>query len=77
MIVKLIRHTFPDKPDWIIMSPEIPIGTRYEVIGYDRDFTIVNLDSHERRLVEVYFLLRNGSSGWLPTICFEMVREES
>lgn len=77
MKVQLVRHAFPDKPNWIIVSKEVPIGTKYEVIGYDRDYTIFNLDSNEIRPVEAYFLIGNGGSGWLPTVCFEIVREES
>ena len=86
MIVKLIRHNFPDRPDWIVINEAVPLGTRYEVIGYDSRFTIVNFISHEMKPVEVYLLkvdiaknqLRgNESVGWLPTICFEVVPEES
>ena len=76
MIVQLIRHTFPDDPDWIIVNKTVPIGTRYEVEGYFHDgFRVVNLITRETRDVEVYFLVGNGDKGFLPTICFEPVSE--
>ena len=77
MIVKLIRHNFPDRPDWLIIEETVPLGTRYEVIGYDRELMISNSLLKEVRAIEAYLVSGNNGMGWLPTICFETVREES
>ncbi len=77
MTVQLIRRNFPDRPDWPVVGENVPIGTRYEVLGYERGMSILNLISGEMRDVECYFLLGNNGTGWMPTVCFEVVKEES
>lgn len=77
MVVQLVRHHVPNRPDWIVVSEKIPIGTKYEVIGYDSGFDMMNLDLGELIPVEAYFLIGNSGSGWMPTFCFEVVKEES
>lgn len=73
MLVKLVRHTFPDRPDWVIVEKSVPIGTVYEVLGYDRDFVIINEELREVRPVGAFFLKREDSMGWLPSVCFERI----
>lgn len=73
MLVKLVRHTFPDRPDWAVIDESVPLGTVYEVIGYDRDFVIINEELHEIRPVGAFLLLGRSGTGWLPTVCFERV----
>lgn len=72
MIVKLIRHSFPDRPQWIIIDEDIPLGTEYEVFGYDADMMISSCSMHEVRPVDCFFVQRidNKERGWLPCICF-------
>ena len=77
MKVKLVRYTFPDRPDWEIIEPKVPLGTIYEVFGYDRDCLIVNDELKASRQVDAYFLVGNNNQGWLPTVCFETVHEEN
>lgn len=76
MLVKLVRHTFPDRPDWIIVEESVPIGTIYEVLGYDRDFLIINEELREARPVGAFLLKGNDSMGWLPSVCFERIEYE-
>lgn len=73
MLVKLVRHTFPDRPDWVIIEESVPIGTVYEVLGYDRDFVIINEQLHEIRPIGAFLVKREDEAGWLPAICFERV----
>lgn len=76
MIVKLISHTFPDKPNWEIVEKTVPLGTVYEVIGYQAGGEIGNLETRERRKVSgMYLLDGNGDIGWMPCELFEHVKE--
>jgi hypothetical protein len=76
MKVKLIRHTFPDDKEWIIVDETVPLGTEYEVMGYDRDMIIANGYTGQMKHVECYLLAGNGDVGFLPTCLFEAVHEE-
>lgn len=76
MLVKLVRHTFPDRPDWVLIEESVPVGTVYEVHGYDRDFVVLNEQLREARPISAYLLKRDDEMGWLPTVCFEMVYED-
>jgi hypothetical protein len=75
MTVQLIRYTFPDRPDWEVVNKSVPLGTKYEVVGYDRHFRIMNLLTGEIRPVQSYFLVGNDDSGWMPVDCFETIGE--
>jgi hypothetical protein len=77
MKVRLVRYTFPDRPDWEIIEQKVPLGTVYEVFGYDRNFFIVNEALQEVRPIDAYYLIGNNHRGWLPTVCFETVHEEN
>ena len=70
MIVKLQRRTFLDDPDWILVFDEVPLGTEYEVIGFDR-LTILNLDTKKHRVVECYLVIGHGDIGYLPVDLFK------
>jgi hypothetical protein len=76
MLVKLVRHTFPDRPDWVLIEESVPIGTIYEVYGFDRDFVIMNHLLKEARPISAFLLKRNDEMGWLPTVCFERIEDE-
>lgn len=71
--VKLIRHTFPDAEDWIIVDINVPLGTLYEVIGYDRNMSIIDINTGRKKHVECYLLDGNGDVRFLPTCIFEQV----
>lgn len=74
MIVKLVRHSFPDDPNWIIVNPKVPIGTKYRVIKhYPTGAVLVSKETGMERAVEVYLLEGNNDTGYLPCICFEEV----
>lgn len=75
LIVKLISHTFPDDPNWIIVEKHVPLGTTYEVFGYHRDGHIANDELGKIRKTDLYLLSGNNGFGWLPTACFEFVQE--
>jgi hypothetical protein len=77
MLVKLVRHAFPDRPDWTIIDESVPLGKIYEVIGYDREFIIVNEQLRAVRPVGAFLLKDDKETGWLPCVCFERITEES
>jgi hypothetical protein len=77
MKVKLVRYHLPGRPEWMVLSETVPLGTVYEVFGYDRGFVLVNEELKEAIPMDAYFLVGNNSEGWLPTVVFETVREES
>ena len=76
MKVKLIRHTFPDDEKWVIIDEDVPLGTEYEVMGYDRDMVMVDGFSGRMKHVECYLVAGNGDVGFLPTCLFEAVHED-
>ena len=77
MQVKLVRRTMPGRPDWVILNETVPLGTIYEVVGYDRDTVLVNEELKEAVPMDAYLVIGNNDMGWLPTVCFETVKEES
>jgi hypothetical protein len=77
MMVKLVRYSFPDRPDWTIIDESVPLGKIYEVIGYDREFIIVNEQLRAVRPVGAFLLKDDKETGWLPCVCFERITEES
>lgn len=74
MKVKLVRHTFPDRPDWVLIEESVPLGTIYEVIGYDAEVSIYNQELKETRKQDHYIVIGNGDKGYLPTCVFEVVK---
>jgi hypothetical protein len=77
MIVQLVRHTFPDRPDWEIIGRHVPLGTKYEVLGFESRGRILNLNTGEVRDMSLYLVGGNEDIGWLPAICFEVDLKES
>ena len=75
MKVKLIRHTFPDDESWEVVDIVVPLGTEYEVVGYDRDMVMVDSFTGKMKTVECFLLSGNGDVGFLPTCLFEAVGE--
>ncbi len=75
MKVKLIRHTFPDDESWEVVDIVVPLGTEYEVMGYDRDMVLVDAFTGKMKTVECFLLSGNGDVGFLPTCLFEAVGE--
>jgi hypothetical protein len=76
MKVELVSHSFPDRPDWILVNEEIPLGTQYELLGYERNATVVNMTTSEARKIELYLLEGRESIGWIPAICFRIIPSE-
>lgn len=76
MFVKLVRHTFPDVADWEVVDIIVPLGTVYEVLGYDRDMVMFDAITGRSKHVECYLLSGNGDVGFLPTCLFEAVENE-
>ena len=66
----------PNRPDWPIVEESVPLGTVYEVMGYHREAVIFNSELNEAMFTDTYFLVGNGSAGWMPTICFEVTKHE-
>lgn len=77
MKVELVSRIFPDDPNWPIIKEEVPLGTQYELLGYDREMKIINSETKAIKTIEAYFLEGNGSRGWLPAICFKIIKNES
>lgn len=77
MKVRLINHSFPDDPSWILVKEDVPIGTVYEVIGYERQMIVCSLITGKQRKVETFLCQGNGSTGYIPTNCLEVVNEDS
>lgn len=76
MQAKLITHTFPDDPDWELVSKEVPLGTVYEVFGFDSRLTVLDLETGKARDVACYYVFRPGTGyGFLPCICLEAIKE--
>jgi hypothetical protein len=75
MKLKLVRHTFPDDPDWIILRENIPIGTEYEMLGYESDMQLWNASMNKTRTIDCYFVrrLNDDRLGYVPCICLEMI----
>ena len=71
--VKLVRHTFPDRPDWLVMDESTPLGTLYYVLDKKDGFILRNLQTNESRPVTCYLLDGNGDVGWMPIDCFEEI----
>lgn len=76
MFVKLVRHTMPGRPEWPIIQENVPIGTVYEVMGYQRESVLYNTELNEFVLVPTYFLMGNKDTGWMPACCFEVISNE-
>lgn len=75
MKVKLIRHSLPDRPDWVIMDESVPLGTEYEVLGYESRMELHSSELNESRIIEAYFLDGNGDKGFMPAGLFERIEE--
>lgn len=76
MQVKLVRYHLPGRPEWLILDESVPLGTIYEVLGYDRDTVLMNDELKEAIPVDAYLVRGNNDVGWLPTVVFETVKEE-
>jgi hypothetical protein len=75
MKVKLVRHHLKDDPTWDVIEESVPLGTQYEVIGYEsKGFILAN--GNRMCEVECFLVMGNGSSGWLPTCLFEAVEDD-
>ena len=75
MVVKLIRYNLKDAPEWFVINETVPLGTLYEVMGYHKDATMVNLEQGFIKKIDLYLLRGNGGEGWLPAECFEIIPE--
>lgn len=75
MNLELIRHSFPDDPAWVIMREDIPIGTKYEMLGFEKDITIFNAVTGKFRDVDCYLVRRVSDmhEGYLPCCVFRVI----
>ena len=73
---RLVRYHMPGRPDWLILSETVPLGTVYEVLGYDRDTVLFNDDLQEAVQMDAYLVKGNNDMGWLPTVVFETIKED-
>lgn len=73
--LELISHSFPDDPSWIIMREDIPIGTKYEMLGYEQGITIFNALTGKFRNVDCYLVRReyDDNEGFLPCCCLKVI----
>jgi hypothetical protein len=70
----LIRHSFPDRPSWIIVKEDIPLGKRYEVLDFASEgCTIMNFITGEMREVPVFRVLDDNGDGWIPAVCLKVI----
>lgn len=72
MKVKLVRYSFPDKPEWEIIRDTVPLGTIYEVLAHHSGIVVMN-EEFGTREIDCYEVEGNGSTGLLPTCVFEIV----
>ena len=73
MKVKLQRHGFIDKQDWILVFEDIPLGTEYEVLELHQNVTIQNILTGEVKQIDCYLVDGNGGMGLLPCEIFEIL----
>lgn len=72
----LVRHTHPDIPAWAIVEDSVPLGTTYEVLGFQQRMLLKNPMFGEV-VVDCHFVYRTdgGPPGYLPDFCLKI--EES
>ena len=73
LVVKLVRYSFPDDPDWVIIEESVPLGTIYKVLGVAKDITITNENLNKSKVVDCYIVLRDGDymPGYMPADLLE------
>lgn len=78
MKLKLARHTFPDDNEWVIVTENVPIGTEYEMIGYEQEITIYNVQTNKIRQVDCYLVRRldDLNEGYIPCCVLEVIDEQ-
>ena len=76
MWATLVRHGFIDRPDWIIVSETVPLGTRYKVVSpVKRKGIILNTLTNEKREVDCYLIEGNGSKGMMVADVLEITED--
>lgn len=81
MWARLARHTFKDRPDWIIINEDVPIGKLYKIqmnlMGahpFKRGGIIENSVTGERRPVECVLVTdEQGNTGMMVLEMLEIV----
>lgn len=61
----VIRRHLSDRPDWQILRDEIPIGTKYIVVGEPIELKLKNDELNEERQVMCYYVIGNGKRGYM------------
>ncbi len=71
-VTTLKRHTFKDRPDWVVVNESVPLGTEYQIFGLKADIYIKRLDTGEERQVLCYLVTREGDNhpGYIPCDVF-------
>lgn len=78
MWAKLISHTFPDRPDWILVRDTVLLGKIYRVIPRIPLFlegNVINLETGEQRKITTVLVEDAQEWGLMPTCVFEFVDE--
>ena len=69
MILRLLRHAFADRPDWIVVNESVPLGTKYQLLSpFGRRGTLVNTDTKEEREVLTVWVKRVDESRHEPRL---------
>lgn len=73
--LKLVRRTFADRPDWVLVDEGIPIGTVYRMLELPQEgFVVKRLDTGETRELLAVLVERDGAEpGYMPLEVFEFV----
>ena len=66
MTARLVRHAFKDRSDWLLVKTSVPLGTIYEIIGFESNVEIYNLETKERKITNCYYVKGNGTEGYMP-----------
>jgi hypothetical protein len=71
----LLRRTFKDRPDWVLINEDVPLGTNYQIYAFRPEgITIINIETKEERPVMCYLARRmdipDDLPGYLPVDVF-------
>lgn len=70
---KLVRYSFPDDENWLVVDESTPLGTTYTIIDEKDGFVLHDKSTGKSRKVKCYLADGNGDVGWLPVDVFEII----
>jgi hypothetical protein len=75
LILQLVRKDLPSYPEvGNIIRDEIPIGTRYKILGFHESLAFLNMDLKKHIVADCYLAesidITPGVTGWLPVELF-------